>query len=168
MSRTRTIPDATIFAEVMAGLTATGGKGVSFGVIGKSCGLAASTLAQRFGSVEGMIRAALSAEWQALIARTAEAEQTALVSAKGAQGFLKMLAPPGPTLLAASLQDEALRALAESWRAQVEAALVPRLGGGSRGREAAALIFAAWQGRADWEAVGGKGFRLGDLFKRLA
>ena len=46
-------------------------------------------------------------------------------------------------------------------------ALAVRLGGGAKGREAAALLFAAWQGQMLWLAVGGRGFKLKDAVKRL-
>ena len=36
-----------------------------------------------------------------------------------------------------------------------------------RDAEAAAMLFAAWQGQMLWRAAGGKGFRLKDAAKRL-
>lgn len=167
MLRPKNIPDETIFSAVTAALITAGDKAVSFGTIAAACGLAPSTLALRFGGVEGMIRAAIAAEWRALADATTAAELDAMASAKGAQGMLKALTPLAPALLAISVRDGALRGLAEAWRAQVEAALVPRLGGGAKGREAAAMVFAAWQGRQIWAGVGQKPFRLGDLLKRL-
>ena len=55
---------------------------------------------------------------------------------------------------------------AQGW-ARVENALALRPGGGSKGREAAALLFAAWQGQLLWQPAGGKAFRLKDALKRL-
>ena len=48
-----------------------------------------------------------------------------------------------------------------------ETALALRLGGGPQGREAATILFAAWQGQILWQTAGGKGFRLKDALKRL-
>jgi hypothetical protein len=70
-------------------------------------------------------------------------------------------------LQAADLRDAALRARAAAWRRQVEAALAVRLGGGAKAREAAAMLFAAWQGQALWTRAEERAFRLKDLVKRL-
>lgn len=167
MARPRTQSDAAIFRQLLAVLQAQGEKSLTFGVIGQLTGLAPATLAQRYGSVEGMVRAAALAEWAGLTEAVTTIEAEALVSAKGAQALLKQLPAPAPALVALSLRDEALRQAAESWRIAVEAAISARRGGGSKGREAAALIFATWQGRQLWQAAGGKSFRLADMLKAL-
>ena len=167
MARPRTQSDADIFAHLLGALAEHGEKSLTFGVLSKLCGLAPATLAQRFGSVEGMVRAALLAEWARLSVAIAATEAEALISSKGAQALLKHLPTPTPQILALSLRDAVLQQAAEDWRVQVEAALATRRGGGAKGREAAALIFAAWQGRQMWEAAGGKSFRLSDLLKAL-
>ena len=46
-------------------------------------------------------------------------------------------------------------------------ALGLQLGGGAKGREAAALLFAAWQGQLLWQGAGGKGFKIKDAIKAL-
>ena len=61
--------------------------------------------------------------------------------------------------------DDTARTRATDWRRMVETALAQRLGPGEKGREAAAILFAAWQGQALW---GGDGFRIKDAAKRLA
>ena len=114
-----------------------------------------------------MIRAALLFEWKRLSDAVETTESEALVSAKGAQALLKHLPTPSAQVMALSLRDDALRAAAEDWRVQVETALAARRGGGAKGKEAAALIFAAWQGRQMWEAAGGKSFRLSDMLKAM-
>lgn len=167
MARPRTQSDAAIFTQLLAVLQAQGEKSLTFGVIGPLTGLAPATLAQRYGSVEGMVRTAALAEWAGLTEAVTTIEAEALVSAKGAQALLKQLPTPAPALIALSLRDEALRQAAESWRIAVEAAISARRGGGSKGREAAALIFATWQGRQLWQAAGGKSFRLADMLKAL-
>ena len=173
MSRSRIIPDAEVFTAIRALLAAGGEKAVAFSTVARTTGLAAPTLVQRYGSRDGMLRAALMAAWDALDAATAAAEAEAPLSAKGALGLLKALGaeasePSDITLLAADFRDPLLRARAGAWRARVEAALATRLGGGAKGREAAGLLFAVWQGQVLWQAAGEKTFRLKDAVKRLA
>lgn len=172
MPRVKTISDLDVFAAIRRLLAAGGEKAVAFSSIARETGLAAPTLVQRFGTRDQMVRAALEAAWTELEAATRRAEGEAAMSEKGAQGLLKALGAESPeasdlTLLAADFRDPALRARAEAWRHQVEAALAVRLGGGAKGREAAAILFAAWQGQMLWQIAGGKGFRLKDALKRL-
>lgn len=167
MARAKTLPDSEIFAHILQALNDRGEKAVTFGVLSQLCGLAPATLVQRFGSVDGMLRAAVLAEWAELTKTVTATEAEALVSSKGAQALLKALPSPSPQVLAVSLRDPELCEAAESWRISVESALAARRGGGTKGREAAALIFAAWQGRQMWDSAGGKAFRLSDLFKAL-
>ncbi len=172
MARRKIISDAHVHSEVRRLLAEGGDKAVSFGSISKATGLAGPTLVQRFGSREGMLKAALSDAWDRLAAETEAAEANAPLSAKGAQAFLKALGADAPesadlSLLAADFRDPDLRARAEAWRAQVERALAIRLGGGARGRESASILFSAWQGQLLWQTAGGKSFRVKDALKRL-
>lgn len=172
MGRHRTIPDDEIFGAVRRLLVEGGDKAVSFATVARVTGLAAPTLVQRYGSRDGMVQSALLAAWDALEARTTEAAETSQNSSKGAVQFLKLLAGDDATsldlsLLAADLRDPTLRNRASGWREMVEAALAARLGGGAKGREAAAILFAAWQGQALWQSAGGRGFKLKDALKRL-
>ena len=173
MSRTRAIPDAEVFAAIRALLASGGEKAVAFSSVARATGLAAPTLAQRYGSRDGMLQAALMAAWDGLLAATTTAEAEAPLSAKGALAMLKALGtdaaePAGLAQLTASFRDAALRAKAATWRIRVEAALATRLGGGTKGRESAALLFALWQGQALWQPGGEKGFRLKDAARRLS
>lgn len=167
MPRSKTLPDTEIFTHILQALSAHGEKAVTFGLISGRCGLSPATLAQRFGGVDHMLRAALFEEWARLSEAVSTAEAEALVSSKGAQALLKSLPCPTPQVLAASLRDPELAEAAERWRQTIEAALASRRGGGTKGREAAALIFAAWQGRQLWDGAGGKAFRLADMLKVL-
>jgi len=140
--------------------------------VARATGLAAPTLVQRYGSRDGMLRAALMAAWDDLDAATATAEADAALTAKGALALLKALDgnnsdPAGIGLLAADFRDPVLRARASAWRLRVEVALASRLGGGAKGRETAALLFAVWQGQTLWQAAGERSFRLKDALKRL-
>ena len=165
MPRTRKIPDETVFAAVQRLLGQGGDKAVSFGTVAAVTGLAPPTLAQRYKTRDGMLHAARTAAWDDLDARTAKA----LVEAadKGPQGFLKAIGTIDAGLIAADLKDAGLCQRAVGWRAAVEAALAMRLGAGQKGREAAALLFAAWQGQALWAPAGDSAFRLKDAVKRL-
>lgn len=169
MARQRIIPDSRIFAILLGQIAESGEKSVTFASISAASGLAAPTLVQRYGNRDAMVAAALSAIWDQLDSATAAAEAEALASPKGALGMLKLLSGLAgtPGLLAISLRDDDLRKRAEAWRGAVEAALARRLGHGSKGQEAAATLFALWQGRLLWDRAGGKGFKLWDAAKRL-
>lgn len=172
MGRRRTIPDDEIFAAIRRMLAEGGDKAVSFQTVSRAVGLVPSTLAQRYASRDGMVQAALLSAWDAYDLRTAEAEAAAPLSEKGAVQFLKALsdedeAPVDLALLAVDFRDPVLRARAAAWRARVELALTVRLGGGAKGREAAGILFLAWQGQAVWRAAGGRAFRLKDAVRRL-
>lgn len=170
MSRSRTIPDAQIFAAIRALLVAGGEKAVAFSAVARATGLAAPTLVQRYGARDDMLRAALLAAWDDLDALTAKAKAEAPLTAKGALAVLRALEEAeraGISLRATDLRDPVLRARAAGWRNAVEAALAVRLGGGAKGREAAGLLFAAWQGQHLWQVAGEKSFRLKDAVKRL-
>jgi hypothetical protein len=71
-------------------------------------------------------------------------------------------------LLVSEFRDPALRDRALAWRQSLLAALGSRLGGGNKGQEAAALVFAAWQGQILWQRAGGSGIRVKDAVRRLA
>lgn len=165
MPRKKTIPDAKIFATVRQMLAYGGEKAVSFATVAAATGLAAPTLVQRFGSRDGMVRAARLAAWQALEAQTAAA--IASTADKGPQGLLKAIGTVDTVAIAADLRDPDLAQHAAVWRATVESALSLRLGTGPKAREAAALLFAAWQGQALWAATGDSAFRLKDAVKRF-
>lgn len=172
MGRHRTIPDDEIYAAVRRLLAEGGEKAVSFATVARVTGLAAPTLVQRYGSRDGMVQTALLAAWDELETRTAEADATSPLSAKGAVQFLKLLAGDDPasvdlSLLASDLRDPTLRKRASAWRETVEAALAVRLGGGAKGHEIAAILFAAWQGQTLWQTAGGRGFKLKEALKRL-
>ncbi|NHB76194.1 transcriptional regulator [Rhodobacter calidifons] len=165
MARKRIIPDATVFGIIQRLLEEGGDKAVSFSSVATATGLAPPTLVQRYGSRDAMVRAARLAFWDALDQRTGEA--VAATAGKGPQGLLKAIGPVKVTEIAADLRDPDLAQRASAWRAGVEAALAERLGSGTKARESAALLFAAWQGLALWSAAGPTELRLKDAVKRL-
>lgn len=164
MSRHRTIPDDQIFAAIRVLIAETGA--VTFASVAAATGLAGPTLAQRYGSVTGMVEAALEPVWTKLEATFARVAGAVGPTAKGAQDLLKALGDSDLaeiTVLAAMFRIPALKDRAEDWRNRVEAALARPLGSAA----AAQLVFAAWQGQALWHPAGGKRFRLKDVVKRL-
>ncbi len=171
MSRSRIIPDESIHALLRAQLVAGGDKAVSFASIAQATGLAASTLVQRFGTRDGMVQAALLEGWDRLDSHTDSSAREAPLGAKGLPVLLKLIGREREaeiSVLVSSLRDEVLRARAEQWRVTVETALALRLSGPpSRKREAAAMIFAVWQGRLLWARAGDAAFKMKEAIKRL-
>lgn len=165
MSRPRTIPDADVFAAILRLIAEGGEKSVAFSSVARATGLSAPSLVQRYGALPEMIRAALLHEWAVIDATTDIAISDVSAATKGPQALLKGLtAAPSPAVLAASLRDPALRDRARSWRHRVETALAGR--GGDK--DAAAMLFAAWQGQAMWDGISDKGFKMKDAIKRLS
>lgn len=165
MPRPRIIPDDRVYAAIQALLDQGGDKAVSFATVAAATGLAAPTLVQRYGSRDGMVQAARRAVW----ARREEevAKAIAETADKGPQALLKAVSPVDAHSLAMDLRDAELAQRAAAWRAKVEGTLALRLGSGPKAKEAAALLFAAWQGLALWSAVSDSGVKLKDVVKRL-
>ena len=161
MARPRSVPDPVVHQAVLALIRQGGDKAVTFSAVAARAGLAASSLAERHGSVAGMIAAARAGAWDRLEQATATAIDAAPLSAKGATGLLKALAevevPP-----VGSDPDRALR-----WRAGMEAALALRLGNDAPAREAASILFAVWQDRRMWQGHAEPPVRLRSVLKRL-
>ena len=172
MARPRTLADSEVFAAILQRIAAEGEKSIAFSAISRATGLAGASLVQRYGSLAKMVEAALAWGWDELdrMAAVAQdgAEATELSGAKGAQALLKTLSDlaetlPMAALMAASLRHAQLRPRAAAWKARVEAMIDRHL----QERDAAAMVFAAWQGQAMWAPLDAKGFRLKDLLKRL-
>jgi AcrR family transcriptional regulator len=169
MSRRKVISDQDVLALLHAMLLRDGEKRFTFQSAAQACGLSAPALVQRFQSRDDMLVASLRFGWDRLSRITDTAEAEAPLTPKGAQSMLKMIAASEdiPALFQASFRHPALQAQALDWRIRLEAALAPRLGQGNRGRVAAALIFAVWQGRMLWGEAGGKSFKLGDALRHF-
>ncbi len=167
MARPRSVPDAQVFDCVLALYRAGGPKAVTFSAVAAGTGLAASSLAQRHGTVEGMLRDARADLWRRVESETDRALADAPLTAKGAAAVLKALAAAAAPVLADPVPDPALADRAAAWRARVEAELALRLGGGAKGREGAAVLFAALAGAAAWAATGERGFRWREAVRRL-
>lgn len=172
MGREKTVSDADVFHAVRQLLVAGGEKAVSFASVSRAIGLAGPTLVQRFGTRAHMVQAAQMAAWDNLDAATAEAIARSDPSPKGAQDFLKALVDSQDessdlAVVLLEFRNPALRQRAKIWRRLIESELGQQLGGGAKGREAASILFAAWQGQIVWRVAGGKSFKMKDAVKRL-
>ena len=172
MARPRTLPDSDVFAVILQRIAAEGEKSVAFSSISRTTGLAGASLVQRYGSLARMVEASLTWGWDALDQMVAtaqnDAEAAELVGVKGAQALLKSLSDsvkslPLAALLAASLRHPHLRPRAAAWKGKVEGMIARHL----RDRDAAAMVFAAWQGQVLWDGLDDKGFRIKDLVKKV-
>ena len=165
MARPRSIPDAVILSAVRALLSAGGEKAVAFSAVAEATGLAAASLAQRYGGVQGMIKAAAADAVDTALAALTEME--AAQPDKGPQGLLKAMGDLGPdaSSLAVLMRSAEGRAKANAYRLAVETALARRLGTKAAG--AAPILFAAWSGGQMWATAGEAAFKLKDVVKRL-
>ncbi|RRH70227.1 hypothetical protein [Falsigemmobacter faecalis] len=161
MGRARKVPDEVVFEAVLTLLDTRGEKAVTFAAIAERAGLAASSLAERHGTVTAMIADSREAAWQRLEVLTDRASLEAGRDAKGAVQFLKYL--NGAALPAARVQPER----AARWRARVEAEIALRLGGGAKGRDAAAMLFAVWYAQTAWPGPEVSRLRLKGVLRRL-
>jgi AcrR family transcriptional regulator len=173
MPRARTIPDTEVFAVVRSLMASGTDRAATFAAVARAVGLSPASLAQRYATVGGMAQAALADGWSLLSVALAQADAEAAEDPDGAVAILRVLsadgAGSGPRLLAMWLDDPALATLAAAWQEAVEAALARRLGPpGAPDPDAAAILFAAWQGRMIWATTGRKGARLKLAARRLA
>jgi AcrR family transcriptional regulator len=166
MPRPRTVPDEVVHDAVLALCRAGGVKAVTFSAVAAATGLAASSLVQRHGSVEGMLNDARAGLWSRIEAATAAALAEAPPTPKGAAALLKALEPVVAPAFGSLPDTPALADRAAAWRARIEAELALRLGGGARAREAAAILCAALVGVAARPGTP-RGFRWRDAVKRL-
>lgn len=161
MGRARKVPDEVVFDAVLTLLASRGEKAVTFAAIAERSGLAASSLAERHGTVAAMIADSRDAAWQRLEALTDTAAADAGRDPKGAVQFLKRL--NGAPLPVARVQPER----AVNWRARVEAEIALRLGGGAKGRDAAAMLFSVWYAQSAWPGPEASRLRLKEVLRRL-
>lgn len=170
MPRLKLLSDDQVLYEARRLFASGGDRALSFGALSRATGLAASTLAQRFGSIEGLQAAAASAGWRQLLAKTEAAAEACV--AKGPQGWLKALEPmaaEGVQLMALGARSPESLALARAWRARVEGLLALRLGQNDKALLAAQVLFLTWQGQMLWAPLTGDmgEVKLKDLAKRL-
>ncbi len=171
MPRNKQISDTEVLEAALTLFARDGDKGVSFGMVGKATGLAPATLVQRFVSREALYGATIAHGWTRAMAAFQRCEVAILPNGHNAVAFLKALgdelsAPSLAALLIAS-QSHELSARAGQFRQAVEASLQSRIEKGpGQVAEAAAAIFAAWQGRQLWQGTQGGDFRLRSILKK--
>jgi AcrR family transcriptional regulator len=128
---------------------------LTFASVAEASGLSGATLVQRFGSKDGLRRAALLLAWDRLDARTralaAETPKTPagavelLVGLSGGYADFDRYAD-NLLILREDLRDPVLRARGAAWEAELVAALDARCAGSGK------LLAAHWQGAVTWWA----------------
>src|SRR4051794_26254279 len=83
MARPRSVSDAIVLDAALDIVHRSGPAALSFGALAAASGLAGSTIVQRFGSKEGLLRATLARAWDRLDASTAAAIADASLDAAG-------------------------------------------------------------------------------------
>ena len=145
-----------------------GGSGASLGIVRATKGLIAASTAPATTIATAVATTVAGTGGFAAAKTVGIPGGTALTAAKvGAAIGTRAALAVDVAAMAADFRDPDLAQRAAAWRATVEAALALRLGSGTKGKEAAALLFAAWQGQALWSATGDSAFRLKDAVKRL-
>lgn len=160
MARPRSIPDQVVFETTLNILSARGEKAVTFSAVGEAVGLAASSLAERHGSVAQLLQDARAGIWQAILPQTAACITEVEASGKGPVALLKALTP---LLARVRLADPAQFG---AWRKSVEEA-VAAMFEAPKPRESAAILVSVWLGQQLWGAEGTSKVRLKDVVKRL-
>jgi AcrR family transcriptional regulator len=129
---------------------------LTFASVAAASGLSGATLVQRFGSKDGLRRAALQRAWDGLQARTRELAATTPPTPEGAVELLVGLSgayadfdryAENLLILREDLRDPVLRARGAAWEQELVAALEARCGAGS-----GHLLAAHWQGAVTWWA----------------
>ena len=172
MARQKLISDSDVLEAALQLFARDGDRAVSFGQVGKATGLAPATLVQRFVTRDALFAGAIMQGWGQAHAALLRSEVAVPANGHNAVAFLKALGEalqttPIAALMVTSLPDQVLRSRASGWRQAVEASLTSRIDAGpGQVAEAAAAIFAAWQGRMMWQGTEGGDFRLRAILKK--
>ena len=172
MARHKLISDLNVLEATLHLFARDGDRAVTFGQVGKATGLAPATLVQRFVTRDAMFAGAIIQGWVQAHEVLLRCEVALPANGHNAVAFLKSLGEalqttPLSALMVASLPDHVLRSRASAWRQAVEASLQDRIDAGpGQVSEAAAAIFAAWQGRMMWQGTEGGDFRLRAILKK--
>jgi AcrR family transcriptional regulator len=155
MGRPRTVDDETLLDSALRIVRESGPDSLSFGALAARVDLAASTLVQRFGSKQNLLRAALSLAWDRLDQDTARAIANAgggragvidlLVALSGqyrADDFADQL-----LILREDLRDPVLRERGRVWIGVLADAIEARLRTARRNPDGLGqLVVTHWQG----------------------
>lgn len=160
MGRIKTVSDEAALDALLAAVSETGPEGLSFSKASAIVGLSASSIVQRFGSREGMVRAVLLHAWDKLDALTLVAtSETPETPAGAAELLLRLMHGPqtetdvteGLLLLREDFRDPVLRARGSAWGRRLAVVLGGRLTQGSANGEAMGWqMLAVWQGTIIW------------------
>jgi AcrR family transcriptional regulator len=161
MARPKKISDEEAIALV-AGFVGVHGPGaLTFQAAAAATGLSPATLVQRYGSREGLLRAALLCMWDGLDAKTAAADARHELNSAGAIALLVRLSAgygataeetaQGLLLLREDFRDPALRVRGVAWGKALALALGRRLTGDRRRQMMLGRLMASqWQGALLW------------------
>jgi AcrR family transcriptional regulator len=151
--RPRSITDQDLLDAALVVVHTAGPDALTFAAAAQQCGLAASTIVQRFGTKAGLLRAALLRAWDLLDEQT---EQAAAAAGPGRAGVVDLLLRLSGSydahdfadqlrVLREDLRDPLLRERGQRWLARLAGEVERRLG-----PDAAAglgqLVVAHWQG----------------------
>ena len=155
MPRPRSVSDATVLDAALEIVHRSGPAALSFAALATASGLAGSTIVQRFGSKDGLLRATLTRAWDRLDASTAAAITAASLDAAGVVDlFVALTGHYDPDdfadqllVLREDFRDPILRQRGERWISTLADAVDDRLAGAAR-RDVrlGALLVAQWQG----------------------
>jgi AcrR family transcriptional regulator len=154
MPRPKTIPDAALLDAALELVHRDGPSGLTFATLAERVSLSPSTVVQRFGTKDNLLRAALIHAWDALDAATERAIRSASLDSGGVIDMLVTLTAQYDAndyadqlmVLREDLRDPVLRARGEAWIAALAAAIEERLGDGSDTDGLGELVVAHWQG----------------------
>ncbi|MDW3205977.1 MAG: TetR/AcrR family transcriptional regulator [Alphaproteobacteria bacterium] len=162
MARSKTISDERVLDILLETVMEVGPADLTFGRAGRACGLSPSTLVQRYGDREAMIRAVLLRAWDRLDEATAAADAAEPVTPEGAIDLLMRLMPPehaernatdGLLLLREDLRDPVLRARGAAWGYRLAEALGRRLSNDpAEAHRLGWQMACLWQGAHTWWA----------------
>lgn len=178
MARPRTVSDDAILEAAGGILSREGPAALTFQSAGAAAGLSPATLVQRYGSKDGLMRAALLRMWDRLDVSTAAEDARHTIDADGAIALLVRLsagygATPDETaqgllLLREDFRDPTLRARGVAWGAALAKALGRRLSADAADQARLGRLMAAqWQGALLWWGFSREGTLRGYLRREL-
>ena len=152
MPRKRSISDESLLDAALDVIRGDGPDALTFGAVGARAGLSPSTIVQRFGTKNELLRAALLRAWDHLDEATTKAVAAAGDGPAGVTELLVRLSGQYDAhdfadqlrVLREDLRDPVLTARGREWLSRLAAAVDERLGDAAPGT--GALVVAQWQG----------------------
>jgi AcrR family transcriptional regulator len=156
MPRPKTVPDADVLQAALELMREGGPQAVTFAALARACGLASSTLVQRFKSKAQLIQSTLLYAWDRLDEKTARLAAAVPKTADGAVELLTALSADyggiesyaeGLLILREDLRDPALRSRGARWKASLSHALEDCFAEVAQAPRGIGLLMASqWQG----------------------